>query len=190
VTATPSIKVRSATAEDAPAIFAIIDRCAANGTVLPRNQEDIGLTIASFVVGEVDGRMLACAALVACGSSDAEIRSVAVDPQSRGTGLGRAVVEYVVSEAQALGVERLFLLTRLPGFFERVGFQVIDPEHLPDTFLADLVHVQQRSLFNKYVMTRSLLRMVGGRHDNGAAQHDGREAARERVAALAHRVAG
>ena len=32
----------------------------------------------------------------------------------------------------------------------------IEPEALPDSFLADLVHVQRRSLFNKIVMTREI----------------------------------
>jgi len=41
VTPTPTIRVRAASQTDAPAIFAIIDRCAADGSVLPRKQEDV-----------------------------------------------------------------------------------------------------------------------------------------------------
>ncbi|MBL0927927.1 MAG: GNAT family N-acetyltransferase [Phycisphaerales bacterium] len=158
--AAAAVRVRAATPADVTDIHRIIDLCAAQGAVLPRHAEDIHACLPGFVVGELvdtaGPRVMGCAALVACGADMAEIRSVAVDPESRGTGLGRAVVEHLVAEARALGVEQLFLLTRIPDFFARIGFSPIDPELLPDHFVADLIHVQKRSIFNKHVMTMSL----------------------------------
>lgn len=149
--------VRSATPRDASAIHRIIDACAADGTVLPRDQEDITQAIPSFVVGVVRGEVVGCAALVTCGPSLAEIRSVAVSPAGRGTGVGAAIISHLISEAHFLRFDRLFLLTRIPEFFRRLGFRVVDPDALPDSFLSDLVRCQKRSLFNKFVMTRSLV---------------------------------
>ena len=130
------------------------------GSVLPRDVGDIDLSIESFVIAVVgDGdtvEAMACAALVTCGPSIGEIRSVAVSERARGLGLGRELVDYLVTQAGALELDHLFLLTRIPRFFERLGFRAINPEELPDSFLADLVHCQQRSLFNKFVMTREL----------------------------------
>jgi len=142
--------------EDAHRIFEIIDECAASGAVLPRTIENIALTIESFFVGEVDGRVMGCAALVTCGPAMAEVRSVATCADARGLGVARAVVEYIIVMAHALEFERLFLLTKIPDFFQKLGFASVDPESLPDSFIADVVHTQKRSLFNKTVMTRNL----------------------------------
>lgn len=148
--------VRAASAQDIHRIFEIIDQCAASGSVLPRTIENIALAIESFFVGEVDGRILGCCALVTCGPSMAEIRSVATAEEGRGFGVARAVVEYAIVMGKALEFERLFLLTKIPGFFEKLGFSLVDPAALPDSFIADLVHAQKRSLFNKSVMIRNL----------------------------------
>lgn len=156
------VRVRSATPEDSRAIHAIIDAVAASGAVLPRSIEDIDLWIESFVVGMVDGQIMGCAALMTVGGPRvAEIRSVAVLDSARGTGLGRQIVQYLVDEAHSLGLERVFLLTRVPAFFEKCGFATIQPEELPDSFLADLVHIQKRSLFNKFVMSRDITLLSG-----------------------------
>lgn len=155
--AAPQIRVRSAVPADAHAIHAIIDQCAASGSVLPRAVEDIDLWIETFVVGVINDTPVACASLTVRGDpSVGEIRSVAVSEAARGTGLGKAIILYLIDEAHSIGLERLFLLTRIPGFFERCGFRTIHPEELPDSFLADLMHVQRRSLFNKIVMTRPI----------------------------------
>jgi len=157
-----AIRVRTAYREDARAIHRIIDEVAATGAVLPRGIEDIDLWIESFVVGTVEDGIVSCAALNTVGGPRiAEIRSVAVSSAARGTGLGRSMIDYLVDEAHSLGLERLFLLTRVPAFFEKCGFRTIQVEELPDSFLADLVHIQKRSLFNKFVMTRDIAMLSG-----------------------------
>lgn len=158
----PEIRVRTAYREDSRAIHAIIDEVAATGAVLPRAIEDIDLWIESFVVGTLGDGIVSCAALNTVGGPRiAEIRSVAVSSKARGTGLGRSMIDYLVDEAHSLGLERLFLLTRVPAFFEKCGFRTIEVEALPDSFLADLVHIQKRSLFNKFVMTRDIAMLSG-----------------------------
>ena len=152
----PTVFVRAARREDVQRIFEIIDQCAASGSVLPRTTDNIALTIESFFVGEVNGQVLGCCALVTCGPSMAEIRSVATAEAGRGFGIARAVVDYAIIMGKALEFERLFLLTKIPRFFEKLGFALVDPAALPDSFIADLVHAQKRSLFNKSVMIRNL----------------------------------
>jgi N-acetylglutamate synthase-like GNAT family acetyltransferase len=149
---TTPVTTRSANPRDAARIVEIIDECAAQGHVLPRDVENITLWIESFVVAEARGRVLGAAALAACGPNLAEIRSVAVSDEARGLGVGRSLLTYLIREARALDLDRLFLLTRIPDFFGRLGFVVVDPERLPDPFIADVVHAQNRSFFNKHVM--------------------------------------
>lgn len=52
------------------------------------------------------------------------LRSVVVDGERRGTGLGRALVKHVIEEASAKGLTELYLITETaPGFFEKLGFR-------------------------------------------------------------------
>ena len=57
------------------------------------------------------------------------LRSVVTLDAARGTGAGRAIVEWLAEHAAQTGVETLYLLTfSAPGFFERCGFAIIPRE--------------------------------------------------------------
>lgn len=62
----------------------------------------------------------------------AEIKSLAVDANSQGKGLGRKIVESCEDEARALGVKRVFILTYQVAFFEKLGYRVVDKVTLPE----------------------------------------------------------
>jgi len=54
------------------------------------------------------------------------LRSVVVDSEHRGSGVGKAIVERVLREAKAKGVDEVYLLTdTAPRFFERFGFKPV-----------------------------------------------------------------
>jgi amino-acid N-acetyltransferase len=55
----------------------------------------------------------------------AEVRSLVVDQNARGMGLGKAVVEALVERAYTLGIRRVFCLTFEVDFFARCGFEEI-----------------------------------------------------------------
>ncbi|CAO3443434.1 hypothetical protein [Azospirillum argentinense] len=63
---------------------------------------------------------------------DGLLRSVVVLPERRRKGNGRAVVDAIVRQATALGLERLWLLTiGAAGFFERIGFARAERSEAP-----------------------------------------------------------
>jgi len=157
VTKSMDVTVRSALPSDAARICEIINRCAESGVVLPRTIEDIASSIDGFAVAESGGRVVGCAALVVVDTELAEIRSVAVDPDARTRGIGRRMVHHLAAVAKQLGLSELFLLTRIPGFFESCGFSSVDPAILADRFLDDLMALQGRTYNGKSVMVRSLI---------------------------------
>jgi len=69
----------------------------------------------------------------------AEIRSLVTDPACQGLGLGRQIVTRLLVEAQALELPRVFALTRKPGFFLKLGFQLTRMEDLPRKVQKDCV---------------------------------------------------
>ncbi len=158
-TETPSeqtLIVRSAAPEDAPGICELVQRWADSGRLLPRSLREVESLIECFVVVRLGEDVVGCAALIVCGEAMAEIRSVAVDPTRTGHGIGRRMVEFLLDESARLDLDRVFLLTRAPAFFERCGFRTIDPDDLPDSFVHDFLNIQRRTFTDRYVMTREI----------------------------------
>jgi amino-acid N-acetyltransferase len=69
----------------------------------------------------------------------AEVRTVAVDPRSRGLGIGHAIVEKLLATASWLGVRRVFCLTFETAFFERHGFHPLADSPIEPEVTAELL---------------------------------------------------
>ena len=52
----------------------------------------------------------------------AEVRSLAVRKEYQKLGIGKQMVKRCLSEAKALGIKRVFVLTYQPLFFKKLGF--------------------------------------------------------------------
>jgi amino-acid N-acetyltransferase len=94
--------------------------------------EDLGRApIAFFVARTATGAAVGWGGLEIYGQ-DALLRSVVVNPVLRSLGAGRAIVEALVGEARARGLERLWLLTQsAQAFFEKLGFEPVSRASAP-----------------------------------------------------------
>jgi amino-acid N-acetyltransferase len=63
--------------------------------------------------------------------TSAEVRSLAVDPASKGHGLGRRIVEALEADARENSLHSLFAFTYVPGFFAKLGFEGVERGELP-----------------------------------------------------------
>lgn len=85
-----------------------------------------------FVVAESDGAIVGTAALEVC-CDNALLRSVAVAPEWRSRGLGRALVTRVIADAEARGLRALYLLTTTAErYFPSFGFHQIARDEAPE----------------------------------------------------------
>lgn len=92
--------------------------------------------IGHFWVAEGDGSIVGTAGLEVYGSA-ALLRSVAVDPAWRGTGLGRLVTERALDDARSAGASEVYLLTTTAeDYFPRVGFAAVARECVPEALMA------------------------------------------------------
>ena len=115
----------------------LINYHAQRGAMLFRAPAELYEKLRNFVVAENDGKVIGCCALEVLWSDLAEIKSLAVDTDASGAGIGRVLVEHCLSEAHRLGVQRVFTLTRVPGFFEKLNFIRVDKDSLPHKVWAD-----------------------------------------------------
>lgn len=120
---------RRATAQDAPAIRALIDAHVADGTLLPRSEAYIAANHDHFIVAEEDGGVVGCVHLDEYSPSLAELRSLAVDVSAQGRGVGRALVLATEDLARKRQCMTLFAVSNDESFFNRFGFTA---RHIPE----------------------------------------------------------
>jgi len=120
------LSIRPATTADVRAIRQLVDTYAPDRRLLSKATVTLYEAVPEFVVGEIDGEVVACGAVHIMWEDLAEVRTVAVDPSLRGHGVGGVLLDHLVQRARDLGVKRVFCLTFETGFFGRYGFVEID----------------------------------------------------------------
>jgi amino-acid N-acetyltransferase len=94
--------------------------------------EGITRLVDRFVVAEREGILAGCAAVERAGSAGL-LRSVAVVPGVRGTGVGRNLVQAAITRAAGEGTQDFYLLTTTAErYFGTLGFQVIERDRAPE----------------------------------------------------------
>jgi amino-acid N-acetyltransferase len=133
--------IRKARIADVVEIQKMLRDFAETGSLLARSLSELYTTLRDIVVFEDEaGRIAGCCSLHIIWEDLAEIRSLAVLESHQHHGIGRRLVETCISEAKSLGICRLFALTNEVGFFEHVGFRLVDKNMFPQKVWADCLH--------------------------------------------------
>jgi amino-acid N-acetyltransferase len=104
----------------------------ARGDLLPRTPTDLERAIDRYVVAcERDGGLLGMGALKPYAGGLAEVMALAVHADAQGRGVGQTIVERLVRRAAELGFGEVFALTRVPGFFHKLGFGTVEKGRFP-----------------------------------------------------------
>ncbi|MDR2945494.1 MAG: N-acetyltransferase [Candidatus Adiutrix sp.] len=129
--------VRKARISDVQSIYDLLKHMAAKGLLLPRSLSNLYEMVQTFWVGEDEsGRVVGTVALQVAWETLGEVRSLAVSEDCGGQGLGQALTRAIEAEALTLGVERMFVLTYVPGFFEKMGYAETPLASLPQKIWA------------------------------------------------------
>lgn len=136
--------VRQATLADVDSLMDMIEYWAKQGQNLPRKRNDIIRGIQTFAVCVKNDKVVGCACLYVYDSGLAEIRSLGVSPVIQRQGQGRAIVNYLLKRASKMFIQRVFVLTRSPEFFSKVGFQKTVIDALPEKILKDCENCPKR----------------------------------------------
>ena len=123
--------IRKASLNDVEKMHQLVNNYAEGGVMLSRPRSMLYECIRDFAVVEIDGEIVGTGALHIMWIDLAEIRALAVKDGYTRQGIGRMLVEYLLDEAKKLQIPKVFALTYQTGFFERMGFSVINKENLP-----------------------------------------------------------
>ncbi|HYS27153.1 MAG TPA: GNAT family N-acetyltransferase [Vicinamibacterales bacterium] len=152
------ITICTASADEADAIHELIDEHLAEGHLLPRKLGEILVHAHRFVVAVQDDEVLACAELAPLSRSVAEVRSMVVRRDARGSGVGRSIVNELVRRAEAAGFEKLCAFSHTPGYFVHLGFSIVPHEWLPEKIVTDCHACSQFRRCGQYAVVRALER--------------------------------
>jgi amino-acid N-acetyltransferase len=125
-------QVRRARTADVRYIRGLLDGYAARRILLSKETVTLYEDIQEFWVAETvaaagaAGTVIGCGALHVMWEDLAEVRTLAVDPEWRGHGVGHAVLSRLLEVAHELGVVRVFCLTFEVDFFARHGFERVE----------------------------------------------------------------
>jgi amino-acid N-acetyltransferase len=127
------IELVKAKLSDIPMMQALVVTEVKDGIILNRTEDEVATNIRSYVLAKEDGKLVGYTALHVHSRRLAEIRSLIVDESYRGQKVGQRMVEFTLEEAKALGIEEeVLVLTYLPLFFEKLGFEEINKELIPE----------------------------------------------------------
>lgn len=121
------IVIRPARGADIPALAALIEPVVQQRKVLPRTIDELTLLLPSYFVAEDKGRIVGCTTLEIYSSKLAEIRSLVVDPEYQGRGIGKRLVAACIEKARQEQILEVMAITSSEEFFRSCGFDFTLP---------------------------------------------------------------
>jgi amino-acid N-acetyltransferase len=148
--------IRPATIHDVPRIQEVINSHAELGKMLFKSYAELYENLRDFAIYEIDGKVVGCTALAIIWADLAEVRSLAVDDNFRGRGIGTDLVKWCIEEARRLQIRKLMSLTYEQRFFAKLGFEVVEKESLPLKVWTDCVKCPKNDNCDEIAMVRVL----------------------------------
>ena len=131
--------LRGAHINDVEQMNKLVNHFAQRDLMLARPLGELYENIRDYYVYVENGSIVGCAALHVFWKDLAEIKSIAVEEGHQNKGIGKQLIQKCLEEGKALGISRLFVLTYIPEFFERMGFKLIDKDLLPHKIWTECV---------------------------------------------------
>lgn len=127
------IELKKATLNDIKAMQELVAEDVNAGIILARSDDEIATNIRSYILAKEGDKLVGYTALHIHSRDIAEVRSLIVHNDFRKQNIGRTMVEYAISEAKKLGIQREVLaLTYIADFFKKLGFIEIEKDEIPE----------------------------------------------------------
>jgi amino-acid N-acetyltransferase len=150
------ITLRNAAPSQATKLHALISANLEEGRLLPRTRAELVVHAERFVVAIRGRRIIGCAELAPLSQHVAEVRSLVVDAEARGSGVGAMLVGELRQRARRGGFEKLSAFTHKPGYFIRMGFSIVPHLWLLEKMFTDCVKCPMFRRCGQYAMVVSL----------------------------------
>ena len=150
------MKIRKAKISDVPVIRELVNYYAELDRMLFRSMADIYENLQTFIVADIDGKVVGCCSLEVAWADLAEIKSLAVHKDYQNQGIGKKIVEEAMQSASEIGVLKVFALTLEPQFFIKAGFEIVEKETLPMKVWSDCARCTKQQNCDETAVLKSV----------------------------------
>ncbi|NQY80439.1 MAG: N-acetyltransferase [Candidatus Caenarcaniphilales bacterium] len=140
-----SYKIRRAEIEDIESIAGLLKFFSDQRLLLPKSIDDLYRQIRGFRVAVThdsksgEDIVIGSAHLDIFTENLAEVKSLAVNPDYHGLGVGRVLVEDCEREAVDISIKKVFALTYQVDFFKKLSYELIDIDSLPEKVFKECI---------------------------------------------------
>jgi amino-acid N-acetyltransferase len=108
--------------------------------LLGKERVELYESVQEFLVAEDSaGKVIGCGALHVMWEDLGEVRTLAIEGDHQGKGIGKKILESLLERAKDLGLKRIFCLTFEVEFFGKLGFEPISESPVEPEVYAELV---------------------------------------------------
>lgn len=125
------VEIVAARPEHIRGIQRIISYYAKREMMLTRSSAELLHHLDEYVVALVGSKVVGCMGLSRPTAGLSEIKSVAVDSDYHGMGIGGELLQHCEALARQRNYKTLFALTYIPTYFTRAAWRIITKEQLP-----------------------------------------------------------
>ena len=145
-------QLRDATVSDVAGILKLIKPLETNGSLVQRSRELLENEISNFKIIQLEGSIIACAALYPIAENCGEVACIAIDPNYQKNGYGDRLLTSIESTARSAGLKKLFVLTTVAShWFLEKGFTAAVLKDLPE---------QRQQLYNYQRKSKVLVKLL------------------------------
>jgi len=146
-------ELRSATIDDVGGILELIKPLEDAGVLVHRSRELLEAEINFFKVIEMEGMIIACAAIYPLDETSGEIACIAIHKDYQQSGRGEHLLKALKIEAKKMGLDQVIVLTTQTAhwFIER-GFKEIAISELPQKKQKMYNYQRNSKAFKKYLL--------------------------------------
>ena len=156
-----TVVIRPAAADDAARAYELITDNLETGHLLARPLGEVELHVPNFLVAAAGGDVVGCGELVSLSPRVAEIRSLVVADGHRGSGIGRQLLDALITRAVAQRVPRVCAFTHEARPFVRAGFSIVPHPWVPEKIAADCTTCDLFRRCRQYALVLDLGRYGG-----------------------------
>ena len=151
------LEFRKATLLDIPAMQELVEPEVVSGVILKRDNDEVATNIRSYQLAFSKETLVGFCALHIHTTTLAEVRSLIISEEVRGEGVGSSLVRLALEEAKVLGLKEVLSLTYQQAFFERLDFEEIPKESLPEHKIwADCINCKHFPICNEVSLIHSI----------------------------------
>lgn len=125
------LQIQPASLADMDLVHGLVTPFADRNEMLHRPKSELYENFRDYYVVKDGTLLVACGSVHVVWNDLAEIKAIAVREDYQSQGWGKRMIAHCMEAARDMGIATVFVLTHKTGYYDQLGFQVLDVMNLP-----------------------------------------------------------